>query len=78
MGVDGWVPANPGFKLHALLLQNLFTVAGLAREIDGLVMPAGKTRSIPSNAHFIKDHVATLAGSFPNMSKGDVEHSRVA
>jgi exportin-1 len=65
---------KPGFKLHALLLQNLFTVADSPERLTASLCPPEKQGQYSSNAHFIKDHVATLlAGSFPNMSAGDVE-----
>jgi len=64
---------KPGFKLHALLLQNLFTIA----ESDQLSAPLWDAAKLgpgayPNNAAFVKEHVANLlTTSFPNMSAAE-------
>jgi exportin-1 len=61
---------KPGFKLHALLLQNLFTIA----ESESLSAPlwdvsAKGPGGYQNNAAFVKEHVSNLlTTSFPNMS----------
>ena len=60
---------KPGFKLHALILQNLFTIS----ESDQLSAPlwdvaAKGAGAYPSNAAFVQEHCAQLlCTSFPNM-----------
>jgi exportin-1 len=64
---------KPGFKLHALILQNLFTIA----ESDQLSAPLWDAAKLgpaayPNNAAFVKEHVANLlTTSFPNMSAAE-------
>ena len=68
MMTDGF--HKPGFKLHALLLQNLFTIA----ESDQLSAPLWDAAkgAYPNNAAFVKEHVANLlTTSFPNMSAAE-------
>ena len=61
---------KPGFKLHALILQNLFCVA----ESNELTAPLwdASAGTYPNNAAFVKDHVAKLlTTSFPNMGPAE-------
>ena len=64
---------KPGFKLHALILQNMFTIA----ESDQLSAPlwdvaAQGPSAYPSNAAFVKEHVSNLlTSSFPNMGPAE-------
>ena len=66
---------KPGFKLHALLLQNLFCIA----ESDQLSAPLWDANALgpgayPNNAAFVKEHVSKLlATSFPNMGPAEVQ-----
>ena len=58
---------KPGFKLHALLLQNLFTIAEWISSPPLWTSPRRDQR-IPSNTAFVKEHVSNLlTSSFPNM-----------
>lgn len=68
---------KPGFKLHALILQKLFSLA----EGDGpgvISVPLWDVAALgpaafPSNAPFVRQHVVQLLStSFPNMSPADV------
>ena len=66
---------KPGFKLHALILQNLFTIS----ESDQLSAPLWDVASkgsgaYPSNAAFVQEHCAQLlCASFPNMPPSEVQ-----
>ena len=66
---------KPGFKLHALILQNLFTIS----ESDSLSAPlwdvaAKGPNAYPSNAVFVQEHCAhVLCTSFPNMPPSEVQ-----
>jgi exportin-1 len=66
---------KPGFKLHALILQNLFTIS----ESDQLSAPlwdvaAKGAGAYPSNAAFVQEHCAQLlCTSFPNMPPAEVQ-----
>ena len=68
---------KPGFKLHAMILQRLFSLA----EGDGAVrvsvplwdVGALGAAAYPSNAAFVRQHVTQLLStSFPNMTASDV------
>ena len=67
---------KPGFKMHALILQHLFSVVD-----DGpgsVTVPLWDVATLgagayPSNAAFVREHVTRLLStSFPNMAVGDV------
>lgn len=68
---------KPGFKLHAVILQKLFSLA----EGDGTVVISvplwdaaalGPT-AFPTNSAFVRQHVTQLLStSFPNMTSSDV------
>ena len=64
---------KPGFKLHALILQNLFSIA----ESDQLSAPLWDANALgpgayPNNAAFVKEHVSKLlTTSFPNMGPAE-------
>jgi len=66
---------KPGFKLHALILQNLFQIA----ESDQLSAPLWDVAALgptayPNNSAFVKDHVGTLlSASFPNLATAEVQ-----
>jgi len=61
---------KPGFKLHALILQHLFSVV----ETEAISVPLWDAAALgpaafPNNADFLKDHtVKLLSSSFPNLS----------
>jgi exportin-1 len=64
---------KPGFKIHALILQNLFCIA----ESEQLSAPlwdvaAAGPAGYPNNASFVKEHVSKLlTSSFPNMGRAE-------
>lgn len=66
---------KPGFKLHALILQNLFCIA----ESEQLSAPlwdvaAHGPAAYPDNPTFVKEHVSQLlTSSFPNMGPAEAQ-----
>ena len=71
---------KPGFKMHALILQHLFSVvepeggAPLCVTVPLWDVAALGPQAFPSNGAFVRHHVAQLlAASFPNMSAPDVQ-----
>ena len=63
---------KPGFKLHALILQNMFTMV----ENPALTLPlwdAASEGDFPSNAEYVSQKTAQLLlNSFPNMQPAQV------
>ncbi|KFK37753.1 hypothetical protein AALP_AA3G025500 [Arabis alpina] len=66
---------KPGFKLHVLVLQHLFSVV----ESKSLTEPLWDTATVhhpyPNNAAFVRDYtIKLLSSSFPNMTTLEVTH----
>lgn len=61
---------KPGFKLHALILSQMFHVV----ESGQIQAPLWKSGSYPSNQTFLREYVATiLRNAFPQLSNAQIQ-----
>ena len=64
---------KPGFKLHVLILQHLFSVVADPTVLTVPIWDASQ-KQYPSNEHYVREHLSgLLASSFPNMSQIQVQ-----
>ncbi|KAF6173092.1 hypothetical protein GIB67_004195 [Kingdonia uniflora] len=60
---------KPGFKLHVLLLQHLFSLVNSGSLTEPLWDSSIVSQTYPDNVMFVRDYTITLLStSFPNMS----------
>ncbi|XP_065854585.1 protein EXPORTIN 1A isoform X2 [Euphorbia lathyris] len=64
---------KPGFKLHVLVLQHLFSLVESGALTEPLWDAATVTYSYPNNVMFVREYTIKLLGSsFPNMCEAEV------
>jgi exportin-1 len=65
---------KPGFKLHVLIMQHLFSVVGDPTVLTCPIWDSASQKQFPSNEHYVREHLTgLLVSSFPNMSQIQVQ-----